>query len=126
MQKITEVGATLSRWAGYNNRMLTEYLHILFTLPTAGYGLAISYSAYQLWQANEQPRWMAIGTALTGALMLGSAWFLWRGDNAGFTLLLLALLALHSVIATNETNSNQRQRFVISLVLLALAYLAIT
>ena len=103
--------------------MLTEYLHILFTLPTAGYGLLISYSAYQLWQADEHRRWMAVATALTGALMLGSAWFLWRGDNAGFTLL---LLALHSTIASNETSGNQRQRFVISLVLLALAYLAVT
>lgn len=109
--------------------MLQDFVHVLLILPTAGYGALVTYNAIRSWREGDLQPWEFVAVLLAGGLILFASYLLWLGTTGGFQLLLLALLSLHSVMLNNEHGSpqtNWRTRLLVSLVLLVLAYLAIT
>ena len=76
--------------------MLDDLVQILLIIPTGVYGGVTVLAGVQQFRDKLIQGWAAVGLALVGLLMLVSAVLLWQASNSGITVLVLALLSLHS------------------------------
>jgi hypothetical protein len=95
------------------------------------YGLLTGYTSYQQFRANKIQPWAAVGMLAAALALLGAGYLL--GGSSGFAqpLLIVALLALHTLAITNGLHmhgkinwSHHLARGFLSLALVALTYLA--
>lgn len=107
-------------------------VQILLIIPTGVYGGVTVLAGIQQFREKLIQGWAAAGLALVGVLMLVSAVLLWQSSNSGITVLVLALLSLHSLTINNGLQMHGKLnwrhhlvRFAISLVLIVLAFWSI-